>query len=141
MDIMASQLAESDMVCFSSMTAYSDLTKEVIQLIRKYNPETYIIWGGIHPIVHPEDAITYPDAICTGEGETAFEMFLSAFKNGEDFTSTKNFWFNHNGKVIRNDFLPLHSGEEMDKFPYLLYYENEMIFIEIQLISIENQWI
>lgn len=128
MDIMAAQLAKSDLVCLSSMTAYSDLTKEIIKLVKKHDPKTYIIWGGIHPIVHPEDAIKYPDAICTGEGETAFGLFLKAFKNGEDFTSTKNFWFNHNDKVIRNDFLPLHTGEEMGKFPFLLYYENELIF-------------
>ena len=75
---IASHFAKSDLVCFSSMTAYSDLTKEIIQLVKRTNPETYIIWGGIHPIVHPEDAIEYPDAICTGEGEPAFKLFLSS---------------------------------------------------------------
>ena len=125
---IASHFAKSDLVCFSSMTAYSDLTKEIIQLTKKINPKTYIIWGGIHPIVHPEDAIEYPDAICVGEGETAFKLFLSSFKEGGDYTSTKNFWFNHNGKIIRNDFLPLHTSEEMDQFPFLLYADNELIF-------------
>ena len=128
LDEIASHLAKADLVCFSSMTAYSDLTKEIIQLIKKTNPKTYIVWGGIHPIVHPEDAIRYPDAICTGEGETAFESFLSAFKEGRDYTSTKNFWFNLNGEIIRNNFLPLHSAEEMDRFPYMLYAENELIY-------------
>ena len=126
---IASHFAKSDLVCFSSMTAYSDLTKEIIQLVKKTNPETYIIWGGIHPIVHPEDAIEYPDAICTGEGETAFKLFLSSLKNGEDYTSTKNFWFNNNGKVIKNDFLPLHTSEEMEKFPFMSYAEDyELIY-------------
>lgn len=128
LDEIASHLAKADLVCFSSMTAYSDLTKEIIQLIRKVNPKIYILWGGIHPIVHPEDAIPYPDAICTGEGETAFKSFLSAFKEGRDYTSTKNFWFNLNGEIIRNNFLPLHSAEEMDRFPYMLYAENELIY-------------
>jgi radical SAM superfamily enzyme YgiQ (UPF0313 family) len=125
---IASHLAKADLVCFSSMTAYSDLTKEIIQLIKKTNPDTYILWGGIHPIVHPEDAIKYPDAICVGEGETAFKSFLSSFKRGGDYTSTKNFWFNINGQIIRNDFLPLHTAEEMGQFPYLLYFENELVY-------------
>ena len=128
LDSIASHFAKSDLVCFSSMTAYSDLTKEIIQLTKKINPKTYIIWGGIHPIVHPEDAIEYPDAICVGEGETAFKLFLSSFEERGDYTSTKNFWFNHNGTVIRNDFLPLHTSEEMDQFPFLLYADNELIF-------------
>ena len=32
---IASHFAKSDLVCFSSMTAYSDLTKEIIQLTKK----------------------------------------------------------------------------------------------------------
>ena len=128
LDRMASHLSKADLVCFSAMTQYSDLTKKLIQLIKKIRPVTYIIWGGIHPIVHPEDAIEFPDAICRGEGETAFKSFLSSFKEGSDYTSTKNFWFNHNGEIIRNEFLPLHTGEEMDKFPLMLYADNEKIY-------------
>lgn len=128
LDGMASHLSKADLVCFSAMTQYSDLTKKLIQLIKNIRPVTYIVWGGIHPIVHPEDAIEFPDAICRGEGETAFKSFLSSFEEGSDYTSTKNFWFNHNGEIIRNDFLPLHTGEEMDKFPLMLYADNEKIF-------------
>ena len=53
---------------------------------------------------------------------------MSSFIEGGDYTSTKNFWFNHNGEIIRNNFLPLHTGEEMDQFPYMLYADNEKIF-------------
>lgn len=34
-----------------------------------------MIWGGIHPIIYPEDAISADvDAICSGEGELAFTV-------------------------------------------------------------------
>ena len=60
---IAEALGDADIVGFSSMTSYSDLTKEIIAQIRKVNPKTYIIWGGIHPIIVPEDAIMHADAI------------------------------------------------------------------------------
>ena len=105
LDSIASHFAKSDLVCFSSMTAYSDLTKEIIQLTKKINPKTYIIWGGIHPIVHPEDAIEYPDAICVGEGETAFKLFLSSFKEQMLFKFSRFKSLVSTGKVdFFNDF-------------------------------------
>jgi radical SAM superfamily enzyme YgiQ (UPF0313 family) len=88
-----------------------------------------MIWGGIHPIIHPEDAITAEvDAICTGEGEFAFEEFFEAWTSGRDYTGVKNFWFKHDGEVIRNHFLPLMSSEEMETLPFPLYRDGEKIY-------------
>lgn len=125
---IANFLGDADLLCFSSMTMLSELTKKVIAAVRSVNPKTYIIWGGIHPIVVPEDAMPHADAICRGEGETAFKTFFQAYKNGEDFTKTKNFWFNHEGEIIKNDFLPLHTAEEMSNFPLPIYADNEFIY-------------
>jgi len=94
------------MVAFSSMSSYAKLTTELIRHIRICNPSCYIVWGGIHRIVVPEYAIKYAVAICTGEGEFAFEQFFDAFKEGRNFTGTRNFWFKEKGEKIRNGFLP-----------------------------------
>lgn len=125
---IARHLSEADMVCFSSMTPFAELTKQVISAIRRVSAGTFIVWGGIHPIINPEDAINYADAICVGEGEYAFQHFLYDFKAGKDFTSTKNFWFNVNGDIIKNEFLPLHKPEDMDKFLFPLYADGELIY-------------
>ena len=77
-------LAEGDLVGVSSMTQYSTTVHELIAHIRKINSNTFIVWGGIHAIVHPEDAIKHADAVCTGEGEFAFKTFLELFKNEKD---------------------------------------------------------
>jgi len=127
-EIIAKDLAQADMVCFSCMTMISNLTKKLIAAIRIINPRVYIVWGGIHPIVDSADTIQCVDAICTGEGETAFRNFFLAYRNGEDYTKTKNFWFNVNGTIIQNDFLPLQSGEEMDKLPLTHYAKDEKIY-------------
>ena len=66
-DNIAQYLATSDLVGYSSMTGYSDLTKRVVTRLREINPEIIQVWGGIHPIIHPEDAIQSDvDAICNG---------------------------------------------------------------------------
>ena len=99
-----------------------------------------MIWGGIHPIIQPEDAILADvNAICTGEGEFAFEEFLDNFKHDRDYTNTKNFWFKPNGhghsngngdQLIKNHFLPLMTVQEMEKLPFPQYgAETEKIYL------------
>ena len=87
---------------FSSMTSYSYIVHNIIAEIRKINPKAFIVWGGIHPIIHPEDAIKHADAVCTGEGEFAFKNFLEMFRNGEDYTTASSFWFKKGTDDIRN---------------------------------------
>ncbi|MBF0540435.1 MAG: radical SAM protein [Nitrospirae bacterium] len=127
---IAQSLARSEMVCISSMTLFSEYTKKIIKAIRIINPKIYIVWGGIHPIVYPEDAIISADAICTGEGENAFREFLTLYKNNEDFSNVRNFWFNINGQIKKNIFSPLQSPAEMEQFPFPLYGEGEQIFTQ-----------
>jgi radical SAM superfamily enzyme YgiQ (UPF0313 family) len=131
-DEIAQHLAQADLVGFSSMTGYAELTRRVAKRIRTINPSTYLIWGGIHPIIDPEDAICAEvDAICTGEGEFAFEEFYKLFTTGQDYTGVGNFWFKgeQDGTVIRNGFLPLMTPEEMDTLPFPQYGTgNERIY-------------
>ena len=125
---VAEPLARYDLLGFSSMTGYASLTAEIIRAVRALDPSTYVVWGGIHPIVVPEEAIQHADAVCTGEGELAFEEFLDAFREGRDFTGTRNFWFRRGEEVVRNPFLPLMSGEEMSRLPALHYGQDELIY-------------
>ena len=125
---VAKYLSKADILCFSSMTPFADLTKKIVQYTREINPNTYMVWGGIHPSVYPEDAIKYVDAICVGEGEYSFREFILAFKSGNDYYNTANFWFTHNNKVIKNGFRKLQKPEDMENFPYPLYADNELVY-------------
>jgi radical SAM superfamily enzyme YgiQ (UPF0313 family) len=128
-DELAQGLVGADLIGFSSMTGYADLARRIIMRVRALDPSVFMVWGGIHPIIHPEDAINAQvDAICTGEGEFAFEEFFDAWKSGRDYTRVKNFWFKHDGDVIRNHFLPLMSSEEMETLPFPLYRDGEKIY-------------
>lgn len=124
---IAAELAQSDLVGLSSMTQYSGIVKAIIKEIRRINPGVFILWGGIHPIIQPEDAIQYADGVCTGEGEFAFEQFYDAFKAGRDFYSTPGFWFNTHNGVAKNKNLPLMTPQDMDELPPLTYGDGEFI--------------
>ena len=123
-DEIARGLADADLVGLSSMTGYSRLTHRIIHRVRELSPDTYIVWGGIHPIIEPEDAVTADvDAICTGEGEFAYADLLERLDAGTDPTDIKNFWFKDRatGDIKRNHFLPLMSSEEMEDLPFALW--------------------
>ena len=126
--LVAKLLAESDLIGLSSMTQYSTTVHKIITKIRQINSKAYIVWGGIHAIIHPEDAIKHADAVCTGEGEFAFKTFLELFKNGKDYTTAPSFWFNKDNKIIKNRNLPLMTPKEMDELPPLLYDDKELIY-------------
>lgn len=121
-DEVAHGLLGADLIGFSSMTGYSALTKRIVRRVRELDPSIYLLWGGIHPIIHPEDAITADvDAICVGEGEFAFRDLRAALEDGRDFTDLKNFWFKRGEEIKRNGLLPLMSSEEMDRLPFPLH--------------------
>ena len=94
-------LAEGDIVGLCSMTQYSTTVYKIIAAIRRLKPSVCIVWGGIHAIIHPEDAIKHADAVCTGEGEFAFRTFLNLFKNGKDYTTAPSFWFRKDDNIIK----------------------------------------
>jgi len=125
---VAQFMAEGDIAAFSSMTQSSSTVYKIIADIRRINPRSYIIWGGIHPIIQPEDAIKHADAVCTGEGEFAFKTFLDLFKNGKDYTTAPSFWFRKDNNIIKNRNLPLMTPKEMDELPPLAYQDGEVVY-------------
>lgn len=129
-DQIAQGVAGADVIAFSCMTGYSDIARRVIQRVREVSPQSYVMWGGIHPIIYAEDAIQADvDAICTGEGELAFAEWLDHFQRGTDFTKTHNFWFkNKSGEIQRNPFRPLMSASELETLPYQKYAGEEHIY-------------
>jgi len=125
---VAQFLAEGDLIGLCSMTQYSTTVHKIIVAIRGLNPQAYIVWGGIHAIIHPEDAIKHADAVCTGEGEFAFKVFLELYLKRKDFTTAPSFWFNKDNGAIKNRNLPLMTPKEMDELPPLMYEDGELIY-------------
>jgi len=127
-EAIAGELAKADVVGFSSMTHYAAITAAVIAAVRRRNPNVFIVWGGVHAIIEPEDAIRHADAVCTGEGEIAFEMLLDHLTRGTAVEDTPGFWINTKGGVRRNPNMPLMTSAEMDRLPVPLYQDGECLY-------------
>jgi len=102
-----------DVILFTSRTnEFSDVIK-ISKALRKELKKP-MFCGGIHPTVDPEDAIKHFEGICIGEGE---EALLELINNiDKDYTKAKGFWFNKDGKIIKNSMPCLTST--MDKYPF-----------------------
>jgi radical SAM superfamily enzyme YgiQ (UPF0313 family) len=125
---IARDLAQCDVLGLASMSEHAAAVKAVIAAVRAINPKVFIVWGGVHPIMHPDDAIRHADAVCTSEGETAFPELLAKLDAGQDHTLTKSFWFRKDGRVIKNGHAPLLASSDLDALPLPVYGDDEQLY-------------
>lgn len=73
------------------------------------NPKPFVIVGGVHPTVAPDEVIknSFVDALCRGEGEKAWEEFLVRFFNGQDLSGINNLWLKTKKGIKKNPIRPL----------------------------------
>jgi len=129
LEAIAEGLAGHDLIGFSVMTIDSEWAKKIIAEVRKRSPDTYIVIGGMHAIVCPEDCLQHADAVCTGEGDLAFDELLLRMKAGEDWHDVRNFWFRRGAETFRNGFRPLLTPDEMAKRPHPQYADEGSEFM------------
>jgi radical SAM superfamily enzyme YgiQ (UPF0313 family) len=93
--------------------------EELIDGIELLNPKPFVIIGGVHPTVAPEEVIknSYVDALCRGEGEEAWEEFLVRFINNQDLTNVKNIWIKTESGIKRNPIRRLIGEEKLWQRP------------------------
>ena len=107
-----------DLVGFSVIIQDYHITKR-LSGIAKNIFKTPVIWGGIQPILQPEQSINEPevDFICTGEGEYAIPEFLECLERGKDPMTVTGIWSKDtSGKIHRNGHPQL--VEDLDTIPF-----------------------
>lgn len=104
----------------SFRSSYFSMTKEITRKIRKIS-DALIMWGGIHPILSPEECIDYADMVCICEGEIPI-------KNLFEKKSLDGFWVNYNGKIYKNPKRVL--TENLDELPVPNFKNQNKYYIE-----------
>ncbi|MCZ7393710.1 MAG: radical SAM protein [Candidatus Methanoperedens sp.] len=106
---------QPDILAVSANSLEYDLFCDLIKNINFGEKKPFILVGGVHATISPQEVIEnkFVDAICIGQGEEAWQEFLIKFKNGLDFTDTKNLWIKTVGKVIKNGVRPLLSEDKL----------------------------
>jgi anaerobic magnesium-protoporphyrin IX monomethyl ester cyclase len=118
---LVQELTECDVLGVSCVSLDADKAKQLINLVKEKNPKTLVVWGGVHATLNPEDAINYADIVCIGEGEKSIMVLLNKIKQKEDFSALKGLWVRQNGKVSKNEFMPLMDKDELSQMPFQDY--------------------
>jgi len=109
-DLLIKEAADSFCVGFSVMTCQIKHSYNLSKELKKRYPGLYIVWGGIHPTLFPEQTINpdFIDFVINGEGEYAFEKLLAVLKEpNPDFLNILNLvWKKEDGTVEVNPLEP-----------------------------------
>lgn len=116
-----------DVVGISVMSAFFDLASEITKKI-KTQLDTFVLWGGIHPTIRPDQCLCVADAVCLGEGENAIVELAEKASRGRSIDDVKNLWIKTGRKVIKNDLSPL--IQDLDSIPFLDYSAKNKYMIE-----------
>jgi anaerobic magnesium-protoporphyrin IX monomethyl ester cyclase len=98
-------IKKCDLVGISVMTNYFEKSAQVTHNIKCL--DIPVAWGGIHPMIKPEESLKYADMVCLGEGEEAILELVNKMEDNKNYFNIKNFWFKNNNKIIKNSIRPL----------------------------------
>ncbi|MEE9175743.1 MAG: radical SAM protein, partial [Thermodesulfobacteriota bacterium] len=106
-----------DVIGFSVDTSCFDRAVEMAAEIKTILPSVYIVFGGPHPTVCPDEAIGKApvDAICVGEGEYAMLELCNEIQVQKTPITVKNLWVQHNGEIYKNPQRPY--VQDLDSIP------------------------
>lgn len=123
---------EPILVGLSVRSTYYQLAARVSDRIRE-RVKTFVMWGGVHVTISPENCLDHADAICIGEGEEATLELAAALAGGKPVEQIRNLWLRRNGETIKNEQRPLIA--DLDSLPFIDFLNEHKILIESETIG------
>ncbi len=130
---------EDDIIGISFMSPYLDRAIQITNYLKKKG-KNWIIWGGTHPTVAPEQSLNYVDIVCVGEADYAFLKFLERLNKGKEYLTTPSFYFKKDSEIIRNPLdEPINNLDELPFFDFEL--ENHFLLdpIKDEIIALNKE--
>lgn len=112
------EIGEFDIIGFTVRTTAFPDCKEYIKWTREACPDVFIICGGYHCTLVPDEvlAVDGVDCVCVGEGEYAKLELCDKMRDGIDYTDTQSLYFKlPDGTIKKNPIRPLFS--DLDRLP------------------------
>lgn len=100
---------EADVIGFTTRTTFYPSIKELTAWAREACPSSFIICGGYHASLVPEEImeLSAVDAVCIGEGEYPLLELCRGLEQGEDVSKINNLWVRTPRGVVKNAVRPL----------------------------------
>lgn len=108
---------------FSVLTASIKPAIETSRKLKETYPDSYIVFGGVHPTMLPEESLSFDhvDLVIKGEAEQPLVDLYHCIKQGNDYTSVENLSYKKNGEIINNPISYIVKDLDEYKWPYHLY--------------------
>ncbi len=104
----------SRLIGIASYASTAKRAERIITYLKRLNVP--IVYGGVHPTISPEQAITISDIACVGEGEEAIIELAFSIEKNKPFDKIKNLWIKKGDKIIKNPIRNL--IENVDSLPF-----------------------
>ena len=107
--------------CLTAVSSQFPAIERAVALIKELDPDIFVVLGGHHSSLAPEQAIKCPnvDAICISEGDSAVVQLASQLKNGKWPTDIPNLWIRDakTGEIEKNSTASF--NEDLDTIPHV----------------------
>ena len=104
LELIQAELPRADLVGLSVMTMQVSSALNISKLIKDFNPQIPIIWGGVQPTLLPEQVALHPliDIAVFGEGEDSLLEIVRAIDGKAGLKDIAGIAFKEKGRVIVN---------------------------------------
>jgi len=108
-----------DIISFHIVSTQYDYLSEVASYIKERNQNIFLLAGGPHVSINPDDVITGSfDAICIGEGEYPTLELVQKLIQNEPITNIANFWIRTRNGIEKNATRPFIENLDSLSLPY-----------------------
>lgn len=121
-----------DLVAFSiGSSTFCHVGQRLTELIREHMSPV-ILWGGVHAMVTPDEAIDHADMVCLGEGELVILELARRIADKKPCDDIENLWIRKGDTVIKNKTRP--PIEDLDLLPVPDFSDDQKYFIENKIV-------
>ena len=125
-----------DIIGFTIRTSAFAFAKEIVGWLDEALPDIYVIAGGYHSSLAPDEVIDTKgiDAVCIGEGEFVCRDFLNYYsEHNEPNLKADSFWVKTaDGTVYKNDVRPYITDLDTLPFPDLNLFDYSKLKSNVQ---------
>ena len=108
------------MFCLSAVSSQFLVIENVARIVKEIDPNIFVVLGGHHASLAPDDAIQSPylDALCMGEGDTAVIELASQLSSGQGVPAgIPNMWIKNTGSIDKTPSRAF--NQDLDDLPYV----------------------
>jgi anaerobic magnesium-protoporphyrin IX monomethyl ester cyclase len=104
------------LICFSFVATEFPFIADIAQQIKRDHPGIYLLAGGPHASLCPEECISEAfDALCIGEGEAPTLELVQQLEEGVSPSGIQNLWIKHDQTIESNPCRPF---MHIDNLPF-----------------------